>query len=203
MHRLFLAFLFFAQSAPPQHPLPPPGITLSPKDQHDLRAELDRLTQRLNNLRENPHAPDIIIFEKAVRYALDGNEFLTQADVFRAKELLRTGLERADALTKGDAPWSRATGLSIRGYVSQIDHNVQPYGLVVPPSYAPDRLHRLRVDAWFHGRSETLSEVNYLWDRLHNAGQFAPLNTIVLHLYGRCCNARTFASELDLLSADR
>jgi len=201
MHCLFLAFLFFAQPVPLQHPLPPPGITLAPKDEHDLRAELDRLTQRLNNLRENPHAPDILIFEKAVRYALDGNEFFTQEDVFRAKELLRAGLERADALAKGDAPWSRAAGLSVRGYVSQIDHSVQPYGLVVPPSYAPDRPHRWRVDAWFHGRSETLSEVNFLWDRLHNPGQFTPQDAIVLHLYGRYCNASTFAGEVEFFEA--
>jgi poly(3-hydroxybutyrate) depolymerase len=159
------------------------------------------LTQRLNPLRDNPHAPDIIIFEKAVRYALDGNEFFTQEDVFRAKELLRIGSERADALSKGDAPWSRATGLSVRGYVSQIDHSVQPYGLVAPSSYAPDRPHQWRVDAWFHGRSETLSEVNFLWDRLHNAGQFTPPDTIVLHLYGRYCNASTFAGEVDLFEA--
>jgi pimeloyl-ACP methyl ester carboxylesterase len=201
MHCFFFAFLLFASPAPPQHPLPPPGITLAPKDEHALRSELDRLTQRLNSLRENPYAPDVIIFEKAVRYALDGNEFFAQEDVFRAKELLRIGLERAEALAKGDAPWSRATGLSVRGYMSQIDHSVQPYGLVVPPSYAADRPHKWRVDAWFHGRSETLSEINFLWDRLHNAGQFTPPDTIVLHLYGRYCNASTFAGEVDFFEA--
>jgi len=201
MHSLFLASLFFAPAAPPQHPLPPPGITLAPKDEHSLRSQLDRLTHLLNPLRENPQAPDVIIFEKAVRYALDGNEFFTQEDVFRAKELLRIGSERADALAKGDAPWSRATGLSVRGYISQIDHSVQPYGLVVPLSYAPDRPHRWRVDTWFHGRSETLSEINFLWDRLHNPGQFTPPDTIVLHLYGRYCNASTFAGEVDLFEA--
>lgn len=201
MHILFLAYLFLAAPVPPQHPLPPPGIILTSKDERDLRSQLDRLTQRLNTLRENPRAPDVIIFEKAVRYALDGNEFFTQEDVFRAKELLRIGLERAGALANGDTPWSRATGLSVRGYVSQIDHSVQPYGLVIPPSYSSNRPHKWRVDAWFHGRSETLSEVNFLWDRLHNAGQFTPQDTIVLHLYGRYCNASSFAGEVDFFEA--
>jgi pimeloyl-ACP methyl ester carboxylesterase len=201
MHYLLFAFLFLAPPAPSPHPLPPPGIVLASKDEHALRSDLDRLTQRLNSLRENPRAPDVIIFEKAVRYALDGNEFFTQEDVFRAKELLRIGLERAEMLANGDAPWSRTTGLSVRGYVSQIDHSVQPYGLVVPPSYAADRPHKWRVDAWFHGRSETLSEVNFLWDRLHNAGQFTPPDTIVLHLYGRYCNASTFAGEVDFFES--
>src|SRR5690242_20356886 len=96
MHSLLLAYLFLAAPVPPQHPLPPPGIVLTSKDERYLRSQLDRLTQRLNSLRENPRAPDVIIFEKAVRYALDGNEFFTQEDVFRAKELLRIGLERAE-----------------------------------------------------------------------------------------------------------
>jgi poly(3-hydroxybutyrate) depolymerase len=201
MHYLFFALLFWAAPVPPHHPLPPPGITLASKDERDLRTGLDRLTQRLDSLRENPHAPDVIIFEKAVRYALDGHEFFTQEDVFRAKELLRIGAERAEALANGGAPWLHATGLSVRGYVSNIDHSVQPYGLVVPPTYASDRPHKWRVDAWFHGRSETLSEVNFLWDRLHNAGQFTPQDTIVLHLYGRYCNASTFAGEVDFFEA--
>lgn len=110
----------------------PKGIILAARDERDLLAELNRLTQRLNTLRDNPRAPDVIIFEKAVRYALDGNEFFTEEDVFRAKEFLRIGLERAEALANGDAPWSRAAGLSVRGYVSQIDHSVQPYSWSCP-----------------------------------------------------------------------
>ena len=81
---------------------------------------------------------------------------------FRGKELLRIGNERMSSLERGEAPWTRATGLIVRGYVSRIDGSVQPYGLVVPDSFAPDRPHKWRVDAWFHGRSETLSEVNFL-----------------------------------------
>lgn len=203
--RLALILLIIEANAIAQpatlHRIPPAGVVVSPKDEQDLRAGLARLDQRVAGLQGNAHLADVAIFQKAVRYALDGNEFFAQEDIFRAKELLRIGLERGDALAAGDAPWLRATGLVARGYVSKIDGSVQPYGLVVPASFAADRPHKWRVDAWFHGRSETLSEVNFLWERLHNPGQFTPRDTIVLHLYGRYCNASTFAGEVDFFEA--
>lgn len=182
-------------------PLPPPGIAVSQQDQKILRAGLDRLGKRIEELKGNPHLPDVEIFHKAVRFALDGNEFFREEQIFRAKELLRIGMERADELANGDAPWTRQTGLVVRAYVSKIDGSVQPYGLVVPPSFAPDRPHRWRVDAWFHGRSDTLNEVDFLWARLHEPGDFTPRDTIMLHLYGRYCNASEFAGEVDLFEA--
>ena len=191
-----------APGQPPQlHLIPPPGVAVPEADQRALKSGLDRLAKRLEALKTNPYVADAAIFHKAIRYALDGNEFFTAEDIFRGKELLRMGNERAADLERGDAPWTRATGLVVRGYVSKIDGSVQPYGLVVPPSYAPDRPHQWRVDAWFHGRGETLSEIGFLWDRTHNPGQFTPPDTIVLHLYGRYCNASTFAGEVDFFEA--
>jgi pimeloyl-ACP methyl ester carboxylesterase len=197
------AFFACAQQTPPRplHLIPPPGVAVAEADQRQLRSGLDRLGKRLDALKGNPHLADVQIFHKAVKYALEGNEFFTQEDVFRAKELLRMANERTTDLERGDAPWTRATGLVVRGYLSKIDGSVQPYGLVVPPSYAPDRPHKWRVDAWFHGRGETLSEIGFLWDRTHNPGQFTPRDTIVLHLYGRYCNASTFAGEVDFFEA--
>jgi len=174
---------------------------VSDADQRALRTGLTRLQGKIDALKGNPHLADVQIFEKAVRYALDGNEFFTQEEVFHGKELLRMGTERADQLARGEAPWTSATGLVVRGYVSRIDGSVQPYGLVVPPTFGPEKPHRWRVDTWFHGRTETLSEANFLWDRIFNPGQFQPHDTIVLHLYGRYCNASTFAGEVDLFEA--
>jgi len=181
--------------------IPRPGVAVADADQRALRTGLTRLRARIDALKGNPHLPDVQIFEKAVRYALDGNEFFTQEEVFHGKELLRMGTERADQLARGEAPWTKATGVEVRGYVSKIDGSVQPYGLVVPPSFAPDKPHRWRVDLWYHGRTETLSEGNFLWDRIFNPGQFQPRDTIVLHLYGRFCNASTFAGEVDTFEA--
>jgi pimeloyl-ACP methyl ester carboxylesterase len=197
---LLLPFTLFGQ-APQNKPLPAPGIPVPQADQRQLRAGLDRLNAKLEPLRNNPHYADVLIFHKAVRFALDGNEFFRQEQIYRAKELLRIGSERADALARGDAPWTRATGLVVRAYTSKIDGSVQPYGLVVPPTFGPDKPHHWRVDAWFHGRSDTLNEVDFLYDRLQNAGEFQPADTIVLHLYGRYCNASKFAGEVDFFEA--
>src|SRR6185295_1215433 len=116
-------------------------------------------------------------------------------------ELLRIGQERAEALLAGKAPWARATGLVVRGYRSRIDDSIQPYGLVVPPNWSPDSQRKWRLDAWFHGRNETLSEVNFLVERQSRPGEFTPADTIVLHLYGRYCNANKLAGEIDLFEA--
>ena len=187
--------------AQPLHLIPPAGVPVPEADQRALRTGIDRLGKRLEALNSNPLYPDAAIFHKAVRYALEGNEFFSAEEIFRAKELLRIGNERAAELEHGTASWTKEPGLSVRGYVSKIDGSVQPYGLVLPPSYAPDRAHKWRVDAWFHGRSEMLSEVAFLWDRMRNPGQFTPRDTIVLHLYGRYCNASTFAGEVDYFEA--
>ncbi len=197
-----LAIVAFGQ-APRRDPylIPPPGVVVAEADQRQLKAGLDRLAKRLLPLAGRPHLEDAQIFHKAVRYAVEGGEFFAADDVFKAKELLRLGNERAAELERGSASWATATGLQVRGYVSKLDGSVQPYGLVVPSTYGPEKPHKWRVDAWFHGRSETLSEVNFLWDRMHNAGQFTPRDTIVLHLYGRYCNASTFAGEVDFFEA--
>ncbi len=170
-------------------------------DQRQLRGGLTRLASRMDAMKTNPHIADVKIFYKAVQHALDGNEFFTPEEILRGKELLRMGNERMANLEHGEAPWTKATGLVVRGYISKIDGSVQPYGLVVPESYGPEKPHKWRVDAWFHGRGETLSEINFLWDRIRNPGQFTPRDTIVLHLYGRYCNASTFAGEVDFFEA--
>jgi hypothetical protein len=43
--------------------------------------------------------------------------------------------------------------------------------------------------------------VNFLSDRQRSPGEFQPRDTIVLHLYGRFCNASKFAGEVDLFEA--
>jgi dienelactone hydrolase len=89
----------------------------------------------------------------------------------------------------------------VRAYVSKIDGSVQPYGLVIPASFRPEGTHRFRLDAWFHGRDERLTELNFIAAREKSAGEFTPPNAIVLHLYGRFCNANKFAGEVDLFEA--
>lgn len=185
-------------------PIPPPGIAVPEKDRSELRAGLDSLGHEIAALRSAPAAqaellPDVEIFHKAVRYALDYGEFFKTNELAAAKNLLTLGAERAERLRAGEAPWRTATGLVARAFRSRIDSSVQPYGLVVPPAPAGGAPYRL--DVWFHGRGETLSEVNFLAGRLKDPGQFTPPGAIVLHVYNRYCNAARFAGETDVFEA--
>ncbi|MCC7237655.1 MAG: prolyl oligopeptidase family serine peptidase [Bryobacterales bacterium] len=195
---LFLVFSALAQSV---RPVPPPGIEIAGTDRKTLQAELERLREKIAQLMPSPLVADVKVFHDSVYYALAYDGFLKDDEVLKARELLRRGGERARALSMGDAPWARRTGLVARGYVSKIDGSVQPYGLVVPANWRADAPRRWRLDVWFHGRSETLTEVNFLWERERSPGQFTPSDTIVLHLYGRYCNANKFAGEVDLFEA--
>ena len=103
---------------------------------------------------------------------------------------MRQGLQRVEPLVNNapqDVDWTDTptSGLVVRGFRSKIDHSVQPYGLVVPPSYAHRTQQGYRLDVWFHGRGETMSENVFLAQRQKNKGVFAPRDTIVLHPYGR------------------
>jgi dienelactone hydrolase len=186
---------------PPIKPVPPAGVEVSANDRADLEAGLTRLKAATAKLKGNALLPDVLIYQEAVRYALQYNEFFKADEIAKAKVLLREGEERARLLANGESPWKNATGLVVRGYISKIDQSVQPYGLVVPASYTPTAPRRWRLDTWFHGRSETLSEVNFLADRERTPGEFTPKDTIVLHLYGRFCNASKLAGEVDLFEA--
>jgi dienelactone hydrolase len=170
-------------------------------DRAELEAGLARLKAATERLKGNALLPDVLIYQEAVRVALQYGEFFRADEIGKAKALLRTGEERARLLANGESPWKRTTGLVVRGYISKIDKSVQPYGLVVPASYTPAAPRRWRLDAWFHGRSETLSEVNFISDRERNFGEFTPKDTIVLHLYGRYCNASKLAGEVDFFEA--
>src|ERR1700712_1095645 len=128
---LLIAVSLYAQNTPIR-PVPPPGITVSPEDRKDLEAGLKRLGAAMDKVKGKPLLPDVQIFHEAVRYALPYNEFFKPEEVYKAKELLRQGQARAEELANGTASRTTATGLVVRGYVSKIDHSVQPYGLVVP-----------------------------------------------------------------------
>src|SRR5262245_9805605 len=188
-------------------PLPPRGVELSAADRGELERALAALGASLTQLAANrdPHVqallPDVRIYERAVGSALKNNEFFDVSDVAKAKQLIQEGQSRADQLLRGESPWTRASGLIVRGYVSKIDGSVQPYGLVVPESYRPGGNYKFRLDVWLHGRNEKLSEVNFLDDRRKKPGDFTPPDAIVLHPYGRYCNAFKFAGETDVMEA--
>ena len=86
----------------------------------------------------------------------------------------------------------------MRGFRSAIDQSVQPYAMVIPETpLTPPR----RLDIWLHGRNDKLTELAFLAEHMKKAGEFTPANAMVLHPYGRFCNAFKFAGETDVLEA--
>lgn len=190
-------------------PIPPLGVEVSQADRAELEQGLSQLRGQIDQLRGRAVKdkkiaellPDVEIYDRAVRDALKYREFFVAGDIPKGKSLLVDGLRRAEQLLAGDAPWTRQTGLVVRGFVSKLDGSVQPYGLVIPASYSFAGAERHRLDLWFHGRGETLSEVNFIDQRQKQAGQIVPPNAIVLHPYGRYSNAFKLAGEVDVLEA--
>lgn len=192
-------------------PVPPPGVAIPAADRQELQAGVDALGKEISDLRsalkDKPDLldllPDVQIYYNAVRYPLTYNEFYGDAakQVAAAKAFLKQGQERAQALRDGKAPWTSATGLIARGYVSRIDGSVQPYGLVVPTSYQPGSTDKHRLDLWCHGRGETLSELNFIDGCQKSNADFMPDGGFVLRLYGRYCCANRFAGEVDAFEA--
>ncbi len=201
MKNALLVLLLSGVAIAADRPVPPPGVAPSDAEKSALDAGLKELNAAIEKIKDHDLAPDVLIFREAVRYALTYGEFFKPEDIGKARDLLRAGLERASQLRQGEAPWASATGLVVRGYRSRIDRSIQPYGLVVPADWTPKSSAKWRLDAWFHGRNETLSEVNFLAERMTRPGEFTPAGAIVLHLYGRYCNANKFAGEVDLFEA--
>ena len=192
-----------AQAAAPTR-VPPPGIAIAGKDRAELRDGADALAREIDSLRSSKQAPllpDVEIFHKAVDWALRYDEFYRSNEVGAARALLRQGLERARQLREGKPGWLTATGLVVRGYVSKIDGSVQPYGLVVPATFAAEPNKPRRLDVWLHGRDDRLTELKFISDRQRSYGEFTPADSFVLHPYGRYCNAFKFAGEVDVFEA--
>ncbi len=192
-----------------QHPLPPDGKFIPPIGMSipdpvrtALLADAEALGKRISALKTKSDLwPDIEIHRKAVEWALRDKTVYSAGELAAAKELLEEGNRRADALEKGEAPWNAQTGLVVRGYVSKLDGSVQPYGLVVPANWDPKGTANHRLDLFFHGRGETLTELSFLAQRRRSGGEFLPAGAFVLHPYGRFCNANHLAGEVDVFEA--
>ncbi|MFT6596423.1 MAG: dienelactone hydrolase, partial [Akkermansiaceae bacterium] len=189
--------------------IPKDGVAIPAADRSMLQksiallgAKIERLSKDLKGKPELLELlPDVEIYHRAAWSALTYNEFFQVKEIQTAKGLLQDGISRAAQLENGQAPWLTKKGLVVRGYRSKIDHSVQPYGLVVPETWTSGAAVKHRLDFWFHGRGETLSEVNFINGRQRSAGQYEPADTFVLHPYGRYSNANKFAGEVDLFEA--
>ena len=190
-------------------PVPPPGISVSPEDVARLSERLANLDEQISGLRKqlrdkralHAQLPDVEIYAKAVRYALEYNEFFDRREIKIADKLLASAAESADRLAKGESLYapekSDARTARVHAYVSKIDDSVQPYRIVIPPGYDPASQRPHRLDFWCHGRGEKLTELSFISQT--SFGEFTPPDAFVVHLYGRFCNANKLAGEIDLL----
>jgi hypothetical protein len=189
--------------------VPPPGVAVPDADRTELETGLAELGKEIDALKTDLASkpqllallPDVQIYHNAVRYALQYNEIFNVKEIPTAKKELKTGKDRAAQLREGKPGWNTATGPIARGYVSKIDGSVQPYGAFVPSTFVPGADHKHRVDTWFHGRGETLSELNFIAGVERGGGPFTPADSIVVQLYGRYCCANKLAGEVDLFEA--
>lgn len=201
-------------------PIPPLGIEVPAEVREGIVQALAPLQQAVEQLRKdkNPIAqkylPDVEIFSRAVEIALNENGFFEPADFDRAKELIAEGLRRSEVLLKNDllrnaTPqtekghmywWWPENGLTVRGFRSQLDGSVQPYGVVF--NSTPGRPSSRRADVWCRGRSEKGLELQFLSTRMKNRDP-APANGVgmMIHPFGRYCNANKLAGEIDTLEA--
>ncbi len=193
----------------PQKQFPPAGVAIPEKDRAELTAgaaELGKEIAALKSAKLKPELaallPDVEVFHKAVDWALRYDEFYNVKEAATARTLLAEGMSRAKSLRDGKAPWTTQTGPVVRGYRSKIDGSVQPFGVVVGASWKgpADKTPR-PTWIWNHGRGDTLSELAFIAGRMKSAGEFATDANIVIHPYGRYCNATKFAGEVDVFEA--
>jgi dienelactone hydrolase len=210
-HHLLFILLFGAASLAAQTPpkpkqVPPPGVAIPDADRKELEAGVAELGREIEAIdrdaRARPLLPDVEVFHKAVDWPLRYNEFFDVKQVATARALLAEGMARAKALRGGQAPWTTATGLVVRGYRSRVDGSAQPYGLEVPATWKAEADRRpRRLDVFNHGRNEKLTELAFISERMKKPGEFQPADAFVLHPYGRFCNATKFAGETDVFEA--
>ncbi len=189
--------------------IPPAGVPIPDEMRTMLTAECQRLGAAIadvqGQLKEKPdllrYLPDVQIFHKAVDWALRFDEFYDAKQAEWGNAQLREGFSRLEALANHKTPWLEDSGLVPRGYQSKIDGSIQPFGMVVPESFQKNLPYRWRLDCWFHGRGEKLTELDFIHQRQHDRGEFAPQDTLVLHPYGRYCNGSRFAGETDFFEA--
>ncbi|MEN9675124.1 MAG: hypothetical protein RIS76_1020 [Verrucomicrobiota bacterium] len=189
--------------------IPPPGLAIPEEARRELTEGASSLALEVENLRthlaKSPALlavlPDVEVLHKAVDWALRYDEFFRTNEVASARALLSEAAARVASLREGKTPWMEKAGPTVLGYRSRVDGSVQPYGLVIPETWAVNSPQAFRLDVWFHGRGEQLSELAFATDRLRSRGEFAPAGAFVLHPYGRYCNGSRFAGETDLWEA--
>jgi len=183
--------------------LPPkPTAALSADQEAGIEARLKSLMTDLASVKKHPQAADAEIFLKAVRYALDFDEWYDKKPedgLKKANALLDEAAKRIDGLKKNQTPWLDGSGQKVLGFYSKLDDSPQPYGVEIPEGL-DYQVKRTPMWIWLHGRGDTATDLNFVYSRLmaKKPGQFQPAGTIVIHPFGRYCNGWKSAGETDV-----
>jgi dienelactone hydrolase len=180
----------------------------SAEERQAIEARLEELARAIAALPRDETKRDalaeVAVYHKAATWTLRLGEFFEKKDVAATLDVLARGLERARHLADGRRPWIEGAGSRALGFVSKVDDSIQPYAVVLPSGFNPDRSAdpRARLDVVLHGRGATLSEVRFL--QAHDRKKIAPGDApgvVTLHVYGRGNNAYRWAGETDVFEA--
>ncbi|MES2598950.1 MAG: prolyl oligopeptidase family serine peptidase [Verrucomicrobiota bacterium] len=184
--------------------LPPkPTAALNAEQEGALEKSLAALQAEFEGVKKHPRSADAAIFLKAVRYAIDYDEWYDKkADdgVKKATLLLEEAKKRIASLKENKTPWMDGTGPKVLGFYSKIDDSAQPYGVEIPEGLEMSA-KEIPMWIWLHGRGDTATDLAFVYSKLmaKKAGQFQPKGTIVIHPFGRYCNGWKSAGEIDVL----
>jgi hypothetical protein len=180
---------------------PSPRYYPTDQEKHEIYARLAELTASTGKLVGNPLYPDIAIYQKAGDFILaHPEEFVKASFVKDTLDVLDKGIARAKELAAGSASWTKSKGRLVRAYRSTIDGSLQPYGLIIPESYAGQPI---RLDIWMHGTNRALNEVAFITQ--HETPEPVPPSQgyIQVDVYGRSNVSYRWAGETDVFEAIR
>lgn len=186
--------------------LPPkPTAALSAEQEAGIEARLKKLTVEFAALKKHERAADAEIFLKAVRYALEFDEWYDKKPedgLKKANTLLDEAAKRIDGLKKNQTPWLDGSGQKVLGFYSKLDDSAQPYGVEIPEGL-DFKAKKTPMWIWLHGRGDTATDLHFVYSRLvaKKPGQFQPAGTIVIHPFGRYCNGWKSAGEVDVFES--
>lgn len=191
-------------------PIPPEGIEIPANLRETWQNRASKIRERLTKIDglDETSRGLVSVFPRAVEMSTTPSMLYTDKEVEQSTKLLDLAelkLASAESGKRGQelllsAPPAQSR-LTVGGFRSKIDGSIQPYGIVLPENWSSDPNKKWRLEVWLHGRGEKVSEVAFLTQRQNQLGEFAPPDTIVLHPYGRYCNAFKFAGEIDVLEA--
>ncbi len=143
---------------------------------------------------------DADLFRRAVRWGLDYDTDFTENDRQTLHNVLEAGLKRANALADGESPWRTQTGKLIRGFRSDVDGSVQPYGVIVPSTY--DQRKPTPLHVVLHGSTRPVGTVESRFiQRFLSEDPVPDVGYIELHPLGRVENCYRWSGETDVFEA--